>query len=273
MKIYVLGLDKRTAYCAARLKEIFKNSVILCDNDECIFKPEVLVLPYVSFKKGRCLNLPECVDSSTILNKMPKGSILFAGMAYDELEKECIDREITLFDYFKDEELTTKNAHITAEGAIEMIMKNTDKSIRDMQIAITGFGRVAKACAEKLSCLGAKITVLARKESARKEALSLGYFSSDISHANALSEADVIINTVPSTVLDDKMLGSAKCCRYILDLASSPFGTDFKAASALGIKAETAPGLPAICAPATAGRFIAEFIASKLSGGEKLCNQ
>ncbi len=271
MKIYVLGLDKRTAYCAMHLKEKFKNSVILCDNAQCIFEPDVLVLPYVSFKKGRCLNLPECVPSSSVLDKMQKGSVLFAGMLYNELETECCERGITLFDYFKSEDLTVKNAHLTAEGAIEMIMRNTDKAIGDMHIAITGFGRVALACAEKLSCLGAKITILARKESAKKEALSLGYDSAGICDGEALESADVIINTVPSIVLNDGMLNHAKNCKYILDLASSPFGTDFEAAANLGIKTETALGLPAICASATAGRFIAEFIASKLSGGDAPC--
>lgn len=273
MTIYVLGLDKRTAYCAMHLKEGFKNSVILCDNAHCIFSPDVLVLPYVSFKKGRCLNLPECVDSSTVLDKMPEGSVLFAGMVYDGLEKDCRERGITLCDYFKNEDLTVKNAHLTAEGALEMIMRNTDKAICDMRVAITGFGRVALACAEKLSRLGAKITVLARKESARKEVLSLGYDSADICEGKALASADVIINTVPAMVLNDGMLSHAKNCKYILDLASSPFGTDFEAASALGIKAETAPGLPAICASATAGRLIAEFIESKLSGGDVSCSQ
>ncbi len=271
MKIYVLGLDKRTAYCAMYLKEKFKNSVILCDNAQCIFEPDVLVLPYVSFKKGRCLNLPECVPASSVLDKMHEGSVLFAGMLYKELEAECHERGITLFDYFESEDLTVKNAHLTAEGAIEMIMRNTDKAIGDMRIAITGFGRVALACAEKLSCLGTKITILARKESAQEEALSLGYESADICDGKVLESADVIINTVPAKVLDERMLSHAKSCKYILDLASSPFGTDFEAALDLGIKAETAPGLPAICASATAGRFIAEFIASKLSGGDTPC--
>ncbi len=273
MMIYVLGLDKRTAYCAANLKEIFNDSVILCDNAHCIFEPDVLVLPYVSFKKGRCLNLTECMDASSVLDKMKEGSVLFAGMVYDGIENDCKEREITLYDYFKDEDLTVKNAHLTAEGAIEMIMRNTDKAISGMQIAITGFGRVAPACAEKLSRLGAKITVLARKESARNEALALGYLTADICDGEALGSSDVIINTVPTTVLSGEMLNHAKNCKYILDLASSPFGTDFEAASKFGIKAETAPGLPAICAPSTAGRFIAEFISSKLSGGDTSCKQ
>lgn len=269
MKIYVLGLDKRTAYCAAYLKKFFGTDVILCDNAECIFKPDAVVLPYVSFKKGSAVNTLDGVMSSDVLSKMPQGSKLFAGMIYKGLENECEQKGITLYDYFEDEDLTLKNADLTAEGAIEMIIKNTDIALDGMSVAITGFGRVARSCARLLQSLGAKITVLARKQSAQEEAKVLGYKAFDIFDAKPLESADVIINTVPSLVLTSQMLECAKNCRYILDLASAPFGTDFEAAKSLKIKAETAPGLPARCAPETAGKLIAQYITTELRrGGE-----
>lgn len=269
MKIFVLGLDKRTAYCAAYLKKIFGTDVIACDNAECIFRPDAVVLPYVSFKKGSAVNTLEGVTASDVLSKMPQGSKLFAGMIYNGFESECNEKGIRLYDYFEDEDLTLKNADLTAEGAIELIIKNTDISLDGMSVAITGFGRVARSCARLLNSLGAEIIILVRKQSAKDKAQALGYKAYDISDSSSLETADVIINTVPSLVLTLQMLECAKNCRYILDLASAPFGTDFEAANSLKIKAETAPGLPARCAPETAGRFIAQYIKAKLKrGGE-----
>ncbi len=269
MNIYVLGSDKRTAYCAAVLKQTYKTGVILCDNAECIYQPDAVVLPYVSFKKGRGINTLDGVDAWDVLKKMPAGSKLFAGMVYDGLKEECEEKGIALYDFFEDENLTLENADLTAEGAIEMIMKNTDIAVKGMNVALTGFGRVTRSLSKRLSSLGAEITVLARKPYARIEAKSLGYKPANINDEKAVESADVIVNTVPSLVLTSQMIKSAKCCRYILDLASAPFGTDFYAAEKAGIKAETAPGLPARCAPETAGRMIADYIVSVLErGGE-----
>ncbi len=269
MNIYVLGLDKRTAYCAAWLKQTFKTGVILCDNAECIYQPDAVVLPYVSFKNGRVINTLDGTDLWDVLKKMPAGTRLFAGMVYDGLKKECEEKGITLCDFFEVEDLTLKNADLTAEGALEMIMKNTDIAINGMNVALTGFGRVTRSLAKRLSSLEAEVTILARKPYARIEAKSLGYKPANINDEKAVESADVIVNTVPSLVLTEQMIESAKNCRYILDLASAPFGTDFEAAEKAGIKVETAPGLPARCAPETAGRMIADYIVSVLKrGGE-----
>ena len=46
----------------------------------------------------------------------------------------------------------------------------------------------------------------------------------------------------------------------IIDIASSPYGTDFAAANNLGIKAMQCPSLPGKVAPKTAGKIIADGI-------------
>lgn len=269
MRIFVLGMDKRTAYCAAYLKKEYGADVILCDNAECIYQPDAVVLPYVSFKNGSAVNTLDSVDMCDVFAKMPSGSKLFAGMVYEGLGKECKEKCITLYDYFENEELTLENADLTAEGAVGLVIKNTDIALDGMSIAMTGFGRVTRSCARLFDSLGAKVTIMARKHSAREEAQALGYRAVDINDNTALECADVIINTVPSLVLNSDMLDSARHCRYILDLASAPYGTDFEAAKQMGIKAETAPGLPARCAPETAGRLIAHYIIDELKrGGE-----
>ncbi len=269
MNIFVMGLDKRTAYCAAVLKEKYISDVILCDNADCIYNADAVILPYVSFKNGNEVNTLEKVFACDVLKNMRSGAKLFAGMVYDGLKDECEKAGISLFDFFENEELTVANARLTAEGALEMIIKNTDIEVKGMNVALTGFGRVARALAKTLSLLGANVTVLARKPRARMEARALGYSAANVEDEKAVASADVLVNTVPAPVLNERMLKGAANCRYILDLASRPFGTDFDAAEKLGINAETALGLPARCSPETAGRLIANYVISVIeSGGE-----
>ncbi len=75
-----------------------------------------------------------------------------------------------------------------------------------------------------------------------------------------VGKADLIFNTVPSLVLDRVVLDSVNREAVIVDMASSPGGTDFEYASFLGIKALLAPGLPGIVAPKTAGKILAQVL-------------
>jgi dipicolinate synthase subunit A len=76
----------------------------------------------------------------------------------------------------------------------------------------------------------------------------------------ALDDADLIFNTVPVQVLSEKMLRKVAPETVIIDLASAPGGTDFRAAKVLGINAVLAPGLPGKVAPKTAGLILARVI-------------
>jgi dipicolinate synthase subunit A len=57
----------------------------------------------------------------------------------------------------------------------------------------------------------------------------------------------------------------------IIDLASSPGGTDFEAAKELGIKASIELSLPGIVAPRTAGEII-YFVINNLVEKAKKCD-
>jgi dipicolinate synthase subunit A len=78
--------------------------------------------------------------------------------------------------------------------------------------------------------------------------------------SEALGKADVVFNTVPAPVLGEAALRKARPGILIIDIASQPGGTDFKAAEALGIKALLTPGLPGKAAPVSAGRILAAVV-------------
>jgi dipicolinate synthase subunit A len=74
------------------------------------------------------------------------------------------------------------------------------------------------------------------------------------------STADLIVNTVPALVIDNPMITKLSARTVIIDLATTPGGTDFEAAKQCNIKAILAPGLPGLVAPKTAGAILATTI-------------
>lgn len=275
--LLVMGGDKRMEYCAERLSEAFDVYTYGFSNSKPIWElnqADILVLPYFSLS-GEYLNTPSLshkIPAVSALDMLRYGGTLFGGglSSYPGFLSYCSERNAVVFDFFSDEDLTCKNAWLTAEGAAELILKNTDISLKDSDILILGFGRVGRACAKLLGGMGAKIHIAARSESARKDAGNLDFDAAPFTDAEALKVADTVINTVPSAVLGRSELSLLKKDAYILDLASKPYGVDFAAAEEMNLHAETAPGLPGKSAPKTAGYFIAESIIKSVEGGKEL---
>lgn len=272
--LLVMGGDRRMEYAAERLAAVFDVYTYGFSASRPIWElkqADILVLPYVSLA-GDCLNTPLLsgkIPAVSALDMLRYGGMLFGGGLNESFLSYCTERCATAYDFFDDEELTEKNALLTAEGAIEIILRETDCSINGSNILILGFGRVGKACAKAFSALGANVTVSARSLKAREEARSLGYRACEFIASDALEHAEVVINTVPEVVLKRCELEMLPKEVLMLDLASKPYGIDFEAAKDLGIKAYTAPGLPGKTAPKTAGYLIAESIIRTVKEGEQ----
>lgn len=149
--------------------------------------------------------------------------------------------------YWADEIYAVRNAALAAEGAVELLMRRTDRSLMDMEVLVVGYGRIGSLLAPKLAALGAVVTVAARSPVARARAEAQGFRSADILHIPAWFDA--VVNTVPAPVLEGDY-GGALC----LDLASAPGGWP-KSEPVL-----RAAGLPGTYAPQTAAEVMRDAI-------------
>ena len=75
-----------------------------------------------------------------------------------------------------------------------------------------------------------------------------------------LNEYDIIFNTIPTLMLDEKRLKKVKKECVIIDLASVPGGIDFDMAKNLGIKTIWSLGLPGKVAPLTSANYIKDIL-------------
>lgn len=161
--------------------------------------------------------------------------------------------------YYENEGYSIKNAALTAEGAVALVMQRRAAPILGMAVLVVGYGRVGQQLAWRLAALGARVTVAARRAESRALAECQGYLSVDI--INICGTYDVVVNTVPAPVLRGGFSG-ALC----VELASAPGGW------ADDTPVLYAPGLPGKYAPKQAALILREAIYETIREDERWKN-
>ena len=196
-----------------------------------------------------------------------KGKILIAGNVSEDIIKMAQKYNIKVIDVMKNEKLAILNTIATAEGTIELMIANTNTIIFDSNVLILGFGRVAKTLANRLKGLVKSVTCASRENGELTWIEVYGFKKIDLNILNQsqdllkiLSNFDVIINTIPSMILDAKKLQYIKKDALLIDLASNPGGIDNEVAKKQGLKLIHALGLPGKVAPVSSAKFIKDII-------------
>jgi dipicolinate synthase subunit A len=196
-----------------------------------------------------------------IFASLRPGQVICAGKADDASREIAGSMGLEIIDYIEREELAVANAAVTAEGAIELIMEETDVTLNRLNVLVLGFGRIGKLLCHRLRGFGAYVTASARSCADAAWIHAYGYEAIDMESLDGkLGEFDVIVNTAPARVLGYSRLREMRRGCLCLDLASRPGGVDFTAAARLGIKAVWSLGLPGEVAPVTAGAVIRDTI-------------
>lgn len=164
-----------------------------------------------------------------------------------------------LYEYTAREDFAVKNAVLTAEGAISLILSHYEDSLSGTNALVLGYGRIGIVLARYLKSLGAEVTVAARKASDRAWIRSAGMTPDNYS-LKELSSYDIVFNTVPAPVLDRERVDRLRKDVFLIDLASAPGGTDFDRAKERDLSCIHALGLPGKTAPQAAGRIIKDTI-------------
>lgn len=189
-----------------------------------------------------------------------KGKKMIAGSIRPELY-QLHSEEIEIIDLLNREELAVLNAISTSEGAIQIAMEETQRTIHGSDILILGFGRIGKVLAKMLEGIGANVHCEARKNIDLAWIKAYGYSPVHLNELDKkLPKYDIIINTIPEMILDDKKLQKVKQQCLIIDLASNPGGVDRIIAKKMGIKIIWALSLPGKVAPLTSAEFIKDAI-------------
>lgn len=267
-----IGGDRRMIYAAEKLGRVHMcgfGKLTPCNSiyeDGKFF--DYAVLPPQKSPDG--VNIP-CplsdifIPYSALASVLEAGGTVFTGNICEELEKVCTGNGFTVVNYLEREEAAVKNAVLTAEGVLPVIINELPYAVFGTEILITGFGRIAGILAGYLVKMGARVTVACRRRESRVWAEICGCRAVDIADEDvfrsAVSEALVILNTVPYGVFGDNQLAAMKAGTLYIELASVD-GISGNVPE--GVKVITARGIPGKTSPVTAGEIIADTIAAVL---------
>lgn len=268
--LVIIGGDKRMEYLAEYLnnngfdvkKYGLSDSITKAELAEVLALKEItVILPLPMSRDGENINMSkaqESVSYSFLSERLKSGDVIFGGMIKEQFKDMFKDKNIVITDYY-DEDFILKNAYLTAECMPQVIFKNTGLSVKNMKIALTGYGRTSKAIAAFLKPMGAKVLVSARSVEALEDAAKSGYSICALADLQCIAAGfDIIINTVPSLVINENIIKVLTKKTSLIDIASPPFGVDFESAEKHGIKAVKALSLPGRYVPREAGYIIGE---------------
>ncbi|MCL1948514.1 MAG: NAD(P)-binding domain-containing protein [Turicibacter sp.] len=273
--ILIITNDKRMSYLAGAIRD-FGMDLIEYHTDSADFdlnalkEVDYLILPFGGIAPDGKIAATNLYLTEAVLAALPRDCVIFTPIKYPKLLElaRAVPRIVEcMFDY---DEVAIYNSIPTAEGVIFNIIKNTEITIHQADILVIGGGRCGQTIARDLKALGARVTVTYRKREDEARLfemvaipLNIEYFIEDLHHF------DVIVNTVPFLVLDEKALDRVKKDAYIIDIASKPGGTQFEYAKSLGLNAELAGSLPSIVAPKTAAYYLFKFISAYIAKKQK----
>ena len=209
--IVIVGGDKRNLYLSKLYeKENYKvNYIKELEQLNIIEQTNNIIGPIPFTKDG------ENIYTENSKNKIPikqfihkcHEKTLIAGAISKNIQILARENKVKIIDLMNNESLAVLNTIATAEGAIEIAIKKTEKTIHGSNVLILGYGRVGKVVAKKFARLSANVTVAARREEIFAWIEADGYKSTNINElGDNLKEYDIIINTPPTLILDKEKL-------------------------------------------------------------------
>ncbi len=277
LKIAFIGGDLRQIYCAKKMAEkgfevaLYGFDCCKCDIGMCtrciqltdvIEKADVIMLPLPASNDSVIINTPlseKTVKLDRVLELSTSAKLVLYGGTNAKIEQHCKKNGINYVDYSRRDDFQILNAQPTAEGAIALAINEMKKTLWGSTALVIGYGRIGKLLSSYLCNFGAKVYASARKSedlSWIKLSHSTPVHTNHI--ARVLPECDLILNTVPKTLLKDGLLELVKKDALIIDLASKPGGIDFKPAKSKGLNVIWALSLPGKTSPISAGEILAD---------------
>lgn len=214
---------------------------------------DFVVLPIRAAENGvtELSGQPIAVDA--FLKGLRPGVPVFTGRRTEYLK----GLSLRLYNFFEDEELARKNAALTAEGVLYLLLSRTSRSIFDYTYDLLGAGKTGACIYALLTRLGLKVRLVTRRG---------GDGSVPYDSWRAAPPAPVVINTVPGPVVTGDMLADWTRKVFLLDLSSGELGADPAAKAAANLTYLAAPPLPGLVAPESAGALLADYVEAVLAG-------
>lgn len=237
---------------------------------------DVIIFPVNGVQDNYLLKTPfddeQIYLDLSLLSTSKPNALIFTGIRtkwLDDILKSSNKECIALMD---DNDVKRENSIPTVEGIVGDLVYNTPSTINQANILVLGHGNIGKLLVDKLRALDANVSVGVILENdfeyLKKHDINTFYTNDHQLFSDTIKQSQIIINTVPSLILNKDFLDLVDKKAYILDIASTPHGVDKDYADEKGLNHKLSLGIPALVAPKTAGLILYKKI-NKMIGGEK----
>ncbi len=225
MTVFICGGDARQGYAAAELTRLGYSvrHLPMASGDTCprdLGGADILLLPTPATGDGVHLNCGASQPPLLAELSLRGPARIFGGGFSASYVSEMRHTGRCVTDLLTIPSFTEQNAALTAEAAIGVGMTAATRSLKNTPVAVIGYGRIASRLTRYLLMLGARVSVFARRESARLEATLDGAHAYDIPDMRRhLPEVRLVFNTVPAPLLTQELVDSLRDCA-VVELAS-----------------------------------------------------
>lgn len=241
-------------------------------NDVDIGKYDVIIFPVNGVMENNLIkcrfNNVSIKISDDILVGSKDSVLIFSGIPTPNLDRILEVSNRNCIYMMKDKDVVSSNAIPTVEGIIADVIVNTESTIHGTNILVFGYGNIGQVLVRYLRLLGANVTVSIIEDKDKEILDSVGidsFYSNNVSDlVKSIGSVDVIINTVPSCVIDNSLIKYINRECYVLDIASHPHGIDREVLDEFFIKNKLYLGIPGKVAPKTSGKILSRKINSVL---------
>jgi dipicolinate synthase subunit A len=271
-RVAVLGGDAREVYIAGQLCAQGHQVALFgvsgdgdpridhaASAEEAVSGASWIVCPSPGLGAGDRVYAPGCtvpitLDGPLLAASRAADGGLVLGRATPGVVSAARTAGVQLFEMKDDRSLAIANATAVAEALLALLIGKTERVLPEHRFLILGYGATGAAVTDALLGLACPVGVAARRSEHLERARQRGAVPAAYpDRLQAMSEAGVVINTVPSP---DAILASAFPTLHgviVVDIASPPGGTDHQAARDHGLDITWARGLAGARAPLSAG--------------------
>ncbi len=261
-KTIIIGGDKRQRALFKLLKAKGINCFAVFEKNDLetlknLSEYSAVILPIPVSKDGTTVfseNEELNIKLADIRANLSKEGKVIGGNFSDSFRAQIQEKGATVIDLFAERDFALYNAFLTAQGAIRLLLENSEDYIVSKRVLVTGFGKVGKATAQFLRANGTDVYVFARRREVQTQAKAMGFGIIKTGELSSLVRFfDYIFNTVPYKIFDKSDIKHMKKGAVYFELASSPFGADreaFLESEAVFVSGSGLPGrfCPLACA-------------------------
>lgn len=231
-------------------------------------KYDIIFFPINGVNKDYLINCEFNDDliylNQKLLSTSKDNVLIFSGIRTNNLDNMLNYAKRKCIYLMNDEDIIDKNAISTVEGIISDVIINTPKTIYESNILVLGYGHIGTLLTNYLNFLGANICVgiILQKDKIILNCNGINNFYTYEKDKlrDSINKADVIINTVPSHIIEDCDIKYINQACYVLDISSYPHGFNKEILDNFYIKNKLYLGIPGKVAPITSGKILVKKI-------------